>query len=170
MKKTLTKKELAEELDNRQAYLPKIGSKITDGEIALAKENNLVVVYGYSDDLVEFRGAIRDEVYYKQEFIVTNEGIQTSECEDENCPYFKKEMEKAIENKTAIKIKAHFCGEDLPDDVYEASGEPEWYFTVTPNVKIETFKFFDGDMLCCIGLVFDLDEIFPTKNKKKGND
>lgn len=38
------------------------GRELTQDEIKLAKENNLVVVFGYSDDCAEFRGAIYDEV------------------------------------------------------------------------------------------------------------
>lgn len=37
-------------------------SELTDEEIAIAKENGFVVVFGYSDDCTEFRGVINDEV------------------------------------------------------------------------------------------------------------
>ena len=39
-----------------------IGNELTHDEEELARENNLVVVFGYSDDCAEFRGAIDDEV------------------------------------------------------------------------------------------------------------
>lgn len=39
-----------------------IGNELTRDEEELARENNLVVVFGYSDDCAEFRGAIADEV------------------------------------------------------------------------------------------------------------
>lgn len=38
------------------------GREVTDEEAADAKERGLVIVFGYSDDGTEFRGAIRDEV------------------------------------------------------------------------------------------------------------
>ena len=38
------------------------GAEISTGEEILAKDNGLVVVFGASDDLMEFRGAIHDEI------------------------------------------------------------------------------------------------------------
>lgn len=53
----MTAKELAEMLSGR-----KYGMEITSEEARAAKDAGLVVVYGYSDDNVEFRGAIDEEV------------------------------------------------------------------------------------------------------------
>ncbi len=53
----MTKEELATMLDGRQ-YLAETTSQIEQ----LAKDNNLLIVYGGSDDLCEFRGAIDDEM------------------------------------------------------------------------------------------------------------
>lgn len=39
-----------------------MGKEINDNECATAKAQGLVVVFGYSDDVTEFRGAIHDEV------------------------------------------------------------------------------------------------------------
>lgn len=52
----MTKEELATILDGKQyAEVP------TPKDVQLAKENNLLIVYGASDDLCEFAGAINDE-------------------------------------------------------------------------------------------------------------
>lgn len=53
----MTKEELANLLNGREYR-----NEITDQECQIAKENGLVVVFGASDDLMEFRGAIYDEV------------------------------------------------------------------------------------------------------------
>ena len=53
----MTKEELAEMLNNR-AYLHETTPEIEQ----LAKDNNLLIVFGCSDDLCEFRGAILEEV------------------------------------------------------------------------------------------------------------
>ncbi len=50
-------KQLAAQLNGRE-----YGSEITKEEEAAAKKAGLVVVYGASDDLVELRGAIEEEV------------------------------------------------------------------------------------------------------------
>lgn len=53
----MTLKEFAEMLDNRS-----YGNEITKEEEALAKKLGFVVVFGYSDDNAELRGAIYDEI------------------------------------------------------------------------------------------------------------
>lgn len=50
-------KKFAEMLHGRQYRYP----QFTKEEIQIAKDNNFVIVYGASDDLVEFDGAITDE-------------------------------------------------------------------------------------------------------------
>ena len=57
-----------------------------------AKENNLVVVFGYSDDNMEFRGAIYDEIDCDEGGVtyLTHSGLIENECEaGENCPYYR---------------------------------------------------------------------------------
>ena len=53
----MTLKEFAQMLDGRE-----YGNEITKEEEALAKELGFVVVFGYSDDNAELRGAIDDEI------------------------------------------------------------------------------------------------------------
>ena len=52
-----TAKSFAALLNGRQ-YL----DELTKDEEAIAKDNNLVICFGQSDDLLEFRGAIDDEL------------------------------------------------------------------------------------------------------------
>ena len=85
----MTAKELAEMLSGRE-----VGEEIVMGEERDIKDAGLVVVYGYSDDNVEFCGAINDEVgsYDGGTVYLTETGILESpscECaEDCDCPYF----------------------------------------------------------------------------------
>ena len=53
----MTRKEFAQMLDGREYQ-----HEITKEEEALAKELSFVVVFGYSDDNAELRGAIDDEI------------------------------------------------------------------------------------------------------------
>ena len=53
----LTKEQMAALLEGRQ-----YGEEITKEEEAQAKASGLVVIFGYSDDNIELRGAIHDEV------------------------------------------------------------------------------------------------------------
>ena len=50
-------KKFAETLEGKQYEYPQFSKE----EIQIAKDNNFVIVYGASDDLVEFDGAITDE-------------------------------------------------------------------------------------------------------------
>lgn len=52
----MTKEELAAMLDGRQYH-----NETTREIERIAEENDLLIVFGYSDDLCEFRGAIHDE-------------------------------------------------------------------------------------------------------------
>ena len=50
-------KEFAKSISGKERGYP----QFTKEEIGIAKENGFVIVYGESDDLIEFRGAIDDE-------------------------------------------------------------------------------------------------------------
>lgn len=74
----MTAKEFAAKLTGRE-----MDAEITKAEELEAEQNGLVVVYGFSDDLVEFRGAIDDEVgcYNGGKILLTKTGVlQTPDC------------------------------------------------------------------------------------------
>lgn len=118
-------------------------NEITDELAAEAKERGLVIVFGASDDLMEFRGAIYDEVgaYDGGSAFVTENGLVTNECEDEDCPYFEKEMAKAQE------IKAVWCPRDGGGNVYAS-------WVIKTNIPHASFDVMEDGELYCRGLVF----------------
>jgi len=76
----MTTKEWADKLNGRE-----YGKEITRPEAQQAKEDGIVIVYGASDDLMEFEGAISDEIgaYGRGEARVTQAGLfQECECDD----------------------------------------------------------------------------------------
>lgn len=95
----MKKEELAKKLHGRE-YM----SEITKAEAAEAKASGLVVAFGASDDLLEFRGAIDDEIgaYNGTVMAITPEGLLVNQCTDENCPYFAKISKATKETVTAI--------------------------------------------------------------------
>lgn len=131
----MTAKELAAILNGR-AYL----KEMTNGEEALAKGAGLVVAFGASDDLVELRGAISDEVnaYEGTEILFTPDGLlEDCDCE---CSHFSRAKENAI--------------------VLEAIwGEGEWTWTFKAPFPCETFEIFDDDEKFCRGIVFALADV-----------
>jgi len=125
--------EFAAKLNGRQYR-----KEITDAEEKLAKENDIVVVFGSSDDLMEFRGAINDELdacdgvtAYLGKY-----GLYKNECSNEDCPHGEKIK---ADCKT---IEALWCWDDVT---------PWKYATEIPH---ETFDIFEDGELYCTGIVF----------------
>ena len=82
-------------------------------------QSGLVIAYGHSDDLLEFLGAINDEVgaWNGVTVYLDAEGLIKNKCDDEDCPYFKQTKKmgnplKAVWNNTlpAWKIETHLRG------------------------------------------------------------
>lgn len=119
------------------------GDEVSDEINLLAKENNLVIVYGASDDLIEFEGAIDDELdaYGGRTVYLDKNGIIKNLCDDEDCLYYQKIIEKAI------FIIAH----------WHDTGYYCWsYETSIPH---ETFDVLEDDGVFCRGIVFSLDNL-----------
>ena len=147
---TWTRAELAAILNGRE-----YGSEITKEEEAKAKESGLVVVFGYSDDNAELRGAINDEVgiWDDGEFKIDNEGIVKSweqvadDGEEAAEAYFKR---KAAGFAT---IRYHWGLHDF-----------SWVFGT--DILHTAFDIMEGDEKYCRGIVFaiaDLGKKEPSK-------
>lgn len=87
--KTITKEQFAELLNGNEYR-----DEMTKEQECIAKENNLLVVFGASDDLLEVRGAISDEygAYDGGEFLLVKKGEMYADNEDENT-YHKAESD-----------------------------------------------------------------------------
>lgn len=140
----MTKEDLASKLNGRE-YL----NEITDSEIDLAKQNGLVVVFGYSDDNVEFRGAISDEVgcYGEKEIQFSKHGI-IDWPDDE-----KKTKEEATEYFNKL-----IGGNQW---ILASFGRKGWMFRCGfPHAK---FNVFENGEHYGQGMVFNLDEVLAAK-------
>lgn len=139
--KERTMKEFAETLSGRS-----IGEEICKDEEKRAAGLGLVVVYGYSDDNVELRGAIDEEVgaYDGTTIRLTKTGVlQGPACDSaENCecPYFS-----AAKN-AAKTIEA----------VWGAGGV-SWTFET--DIPHETFNIYEDGELFCVGIVFSVEDL-----------
>ena len=137
---SISKEELAKLLNNSEIRLfdKKLNFEIK-GQI---KDTDLVIVYGESDDLMEFRGAIHDEVgVYDGDFAyLTNAGLTNNKCEDDHCPYFLEENDKAK------IIQAFFCKDDYT-----------WLYET--DIPHATFNVLEDDSKYCRGIVFNLGDV-----------
>jgi hypothetical protein len=135
-------KELAAQLNGTQ-YPLYISTELSK----MAKENGLVIVYGASDDLMEFDGAICDEigandgttVYVDSKGLLPNR--DSIEDDDELKDYFAREPH-------AKAIEALWCKEG------------EYSFTYRTTIPHETFEVLeDGCPPYCRGIVFALADV-----------
>lgn len=108
-----------------------------------AKAAGMVIVYGASDDLMEFGGAITDELgaWDGTTAYLTGDGLVQNECPDEDCPYFAKKREAA----TTI------------DALWAAEGDYSWTYKTT--VPHETFEIVEDGGPYCRGIVFKLSDV-----------
>jgi hypothetical protein len=108
---------------------------LTPSQKEFCKAHDIIVVYGYSDDNVEFDGAIREEVGAwegAEIYVDVNGPIEPCECE---CKYYKAAMENAK------RINAFWYLDD-------------WAWEFRTDIPHETFEFYsDGDPYCK-GIVF----------------
>lgn len=116
-------KEFADKLDGVGYY------GISDEMCELAKDLGIVIVFGASDDLMEFRGAIYDE------FDCFEGGI----CYlDENGSIIELPSGEGLNLITAV-----WCDKDS-----------EWTWSYKTGIPHETFGMIDDGEKYCLGLVF----------------
>ena len=139
----MTKEELAAILNGRE-----IGDEISVAEEKAAKDSGLVVVFGYSDDNCELRGAINDEIscFGGGDFCVNKTGVVMKPDEEETLVLEKfKVLDAAIGD--GREIECLWC------DGLTYS----WtYKTAIPHAP---FDIREGDALFCRGIVFSMSDV-----------
>ena len=106
---------------------------------AQAKAAGLVIAYGASDDLLEFEGAIHDELdaYEGCTVLLTTAGLLLNRCENSDCPYH------AEERGAGVSLQL----------LWDKDGY-SWTFQTT--IPHETFEVMEGEEKFCRGIVFAL--------------
>ena len=136
-------KEIADILDGME-----YGEEISAQDLQYAKVNRAVIVFGASDDLMEFRGAIEDELTlsYGDGFAYLNKnGLLRNKCNNADCPYF---IEKRLQAKTIAAV-------------WDCDGYSWIYTTEIPH---ETFEILDRSLhpegtKYCRGIVFSMESL-----------
>jgi hypothetical protein len=143
----MTKEELA-------LLINETKSEPTKEHEKLAKENGLVIVYGCSDDLCEFRGAIRDEgnCYDGGDIYFSKDGTIIDADELQEIVEKLEEMDFNVDLfKQINKITAKWCEE-------ERNGETiSW--TYDTKIPCATYEIYEDGELNCIGLVFSVSDL-----------
>lgn len=128
-------KQLAEKLNGRE-----YGEETSPEEEKLARESGLVIVFGYSDDCCELRGAVDDELgsFDGGEIANLDKNGIIRECSD-GCDYYR----KALQSSKVLSAKWQ-------------DGEYSWTFDI--DVPYETFDIMEDGEKYCRGIVFSLDD------------
>lgn len=137
----MTKEELAALLNGRE-----YGEEITKEEAAAAKAAGLLVVYGASDDLMEFDGAFRDEqgAWGGTTARLTPTGL---------LPYWDNARDDEETAEQYFKDKA--IAKSI--DAIWAKGDYSWQFKT--DIPHATFEIVDGEDKYCRGLVIALADL-----------
>lgn len=119
-----------------------------------AKANCLVIVYGDSDDLIEFRGAIRDEAgcFEGGTILFDAKGVlpswdSASESEESAKDYF----ERKAKAKTIEALWAN---------------EPGYSWTYKTDIPHETFEIVEDGEPYCRGVVFALADLNSDEDEE----
>lgn len=133
METSMDTKTLARLLDGREYR-----SEITDKEDELARQLGIVIVFGASDDLLEFRGAISDELgcYGGGKVYINPSGCST-EITRFVCP------SEITKYKT---IDAKWC-----QSCYS------WFIEI--NIPHESFDVLENGEKFCRGIVFSINDL-----------
>lgn len=140
MKNNITVQEVAALLSGR-----KYREELTAEEAMILKQRGIVVVFGVSDDLMELRGAIDDEISCWNGGTVKLNGdglIDRPQCDDcDDCKYYNDAT------KGAAVIGAVWCAEEDASWTYET------------EIKHETFDIIEDGEVYCRGIVFYLCDV-----------
>ena len=143
----MNKEELAERLDGREYPF-----RLTKEERQKAEEYGLVVVYGASDDFIEFEGAINDELCFSGGwvYIYPRELLPHPKFKHTclECKHFR----KATSNAKGIKAS------------WDKEGYSWIYETDIPHVTFDVME--DGSKYCR-GIIFDIKELNKLNDEEK---
>lgn len=147
--KMMTAKELASMLMGRE-----YGNETTFEERKAAAASGLVVVFGTSDDLMEFEGAISEEIGASDGAIATVDAIglmaewdQIDEPDRSDIDFMRDYFKRENGGRT---IEALWCKE----------GDYSWTFKT--DIPHETFEIVEDGAPYCRGIVFALADCVAT--------
>ena len=129
--------EWAQLLNNRQYR-----NEITPDEATEAADDDVVIVFGASDDLCELRGAIDDEFGVDEDDTIplTESGFLQA-CEDEDCPYYANARSRCVLLRSLWVPETGVC----------------WRYEIP--IPHETFLVLEGNEPYCRGIVFAMDDL-----------
>jgi len=145
----MTIQELAQQIDGNQYR-----NEFPNGETDIAHEHGYLLVYGCSDDLIEFAGFFNDEDYCDEGHVslVGESGLILKPIQDEmDEESFESEFAQYLEDKkNAVKITANWSPENEDGNIIAS-------WTYDTEATHATFKIMEDEDVYCIGLVIDMN-------------
>ena len=124
-------------------------------EEQIAKENGLIVIFGASDDLVEFRGAIYDELdaYEGTHFIIATPGTEIPVDEDEETYRKAKKLEAIPIEEESLTKKNRYEAVWSPDEL-----DCSWL--IKTDLPHSIFDIMEDDELYCRGIIIETESLY----------
>ena len=148
----MTKEQLAELLNGNEYR-----DEMTKEQEQTAEDNNLLVLFGASDDRLEMRGAIygEAEVYDGGYYVLALDGELYTDDEEEDTYYKAKGNEILLlsdeydNDDNPRLIRAEWC----PDD------QPTLSWRISSNMPCAPFTIKEDGEPYCEGIVIDIDQV-----------
>ncbi len=121
--------------------------EITKEEASEAKESGLIVIFGSSDDLVEFKGAITEELN-DGIILLIPKGIKVMITDEDEGESWEEGGEEAI----AIQLKDDA---EMGKNRIEAEYSQECVWSFKTEIPHHIFNIFDDGDPYCVGIVID---------------
>lgn len=141
----MTKEQLAAMLNGREYRY-----EINKAEAAEAKADGLLVIYGASDDLMEFNGAFCDELgaYGGCDALVYPGGVMTS-------------WEDFDDKDDELKAEIYFMNKKLAVPVIADWDTQGYSWVIETDIPHATFEIMDDGEKYCRGVVIAIADIKP---------
>ena len=136
-------KEIAAILDGME-----YGADLPAATVLDAKRNGIVIVFGASDDLMEFRGIIEDEVvcYGGGIAYIDKNGLVQNKCNNKDCPYLQEIIQRTK------PIRAIWDSEGY-SWIYKTDIPHETFDILEKVSSLRTWKRY------CRGIVFSMEDL-----------
>jgi hypothetical protein len=141
----MTKEELAESLNGLE-----YGEDIPQDLLEAARDSALIIVYGRSDDIMEFDGAMYDESYVSGWDVVKfdRKGLipEWDDIEKDELQEVREYLER-IDGEIPSEIKV------MPE------GNEGYFWSYETDIPHSTFEILEDGERYCRGIVFDLKDV-----------
>lgn len=149
----MTKEEFAAMLNGRQ-YRDEMNAT----EEKLAKDNGLIIIFGASDDLIEFRGALYDEIdaYDGAEIVIAMPGWSLPVEDEDEDNYIK------IKEITPLVISEESTGTVNRIEAKWSPKEPDCSWLIETTMPHASFDIMEDRELYCRGIVISASDLSTT--------